>query len=126
MNVNARELERLSIDELLMLYDRIGLLLSKRIENEKRKLEETLLSLRKGTAQERALVRHGGKLADTQRSSQRRKYPPVLPKYRNPNDRSQTWTGRGKKPRWVVEQLKAGKKITDFLIKAKAGTQSRA
>ena len=33
----------------------------------------------------------------------------VAPKYRNPADASQTWTGRGKSPIWVAELKKAGK-----------------
>lgn len=32
-------------------------------------------------------------------------------KYRNPKDPSQTWTGRGRKPNWLVEALKKGGKI---------------
>lgn len=36
-------------------------------------------------------------------------------KYRGPN--GETWSGgRGRKPRWVQEALKAGKKIEDFAI----------
>jgi DNA-binding protein H-NS len=41
----------------------------------------------------------------------------VKPKYRNPADRSETWTGRGMRPRWMVAAMKGGKKIEDFLIK---------
>jgi DNA-binding protein H-NS len=40
----------------------------------------------------------------------------VKPKYRNPADRSQTWTGRGKRPRWFNAALAAGKKEKDLLI----------
>jgi len=36
-------------------------------------------------------------------------------KYRNPKDSSQTWTGRGKQPRWVRDELASGKKLTDLL-----------
>ena len=32
-------------------------------------------------------------------------------------DRSETWAGRGAKPRWMVAALKKGKKIDSFLIK---------
>lgn len=32
-----------------------------------------------------------------------RKRKPGKPKYRNPKDASQTWTGRGKPPRWLKE-----------------------
>jgi DNA-binding protein H-NS len=42
----------------------------------------------------------------------------VKPKYRNPEDRSEKWTGRGRQPLWVVAALKSGKKLDDFLIKA--------
>jgi len=40
----------------------------------------------------------------------------VAPKYRNPIDPSQTWTGRGKRPRWYSAALAAGKKEKDLLI----------
>ena len=37
-------------------------------------------------------------------------------KYANPDDRSQTWTGRGRKPNWLVARLKKGAKMEDFTI----------
>jgi DNA-binding protein H-NS len=40
----------------------------------------------------------------------------VKPKYRNPADPSQTWAGRGKRPRWFADALAAGKKEKDLLI----------
>ncbi|KLD73211.1 DNA-binding protein, partial [Xanthomonas hyacinthi DSM 19077] len=45
-----------------------------------------------------------------------RKLGKVPPKYRNPADTTQTWTGRGKQPRWLAEQVAKGKKADDFLI----------
>lgn len=30
----------------------------------------------------------------------------VAPKYRNPDNSTQSWSGRGKRPRWFVEALK--------------------
>ena len=38
------------------------------------------------------------------------------PKYANPADASQTWTGRGRKPNWVIEALNSGKSLEDFAI----------
>ncbi|MGR3270679.1 H-NS histone family protein [Thalassococcus profundi] len=38
------------------------------------------------------------------------------PKYANPADRSQTWTGRGRKPNWVLDALNAGKSLDDMKI----------
>ncbi len=40
----------------------------------------------------------------------------VKPKYCNPADATQTWTGRGKRPRWFQAALTAGRKDTDLLI----------
>jgi DNA-binding protein H-NS len=37
-------------------------------------------------------------------------------KYRNPKDASQTWTGRGRKPNWIVEAVKKGAKIDSFAV----------
>jgi DNA-binding protein H-NS len=41
---------------------------------------------------------------------------PVAPRYRNPDNSSETWTGRGKQPRWLAAQVAAGAKLDDFLI----------
>jgi len=38
------------------------------------------------------------------------------PKFRNPADHAQTWSGRGKRPRWFTAALSAGKKEKDLLI----------
>ena len=46
-----------------------------------------------------------------------RKLGKVPPKYRNPANPAETWTGRGKQPRWMAEQVKKGKKPEDFLIR---------
>lgn len=38
-------------------------------------------------------------------------------KYRNPADKSQTWSGRGRQPRWFAAAIKAGKAERSLLIK---------
>jgi len=38
------------------------------------------------------------------------------PKYVNPNNSSQTWTGRGRKPNWLIEALEAGKSLDDLAL----------
>ncbi|WP_339028244.1 H-NS histone family protein [Bradyrhizobium symbiodeficiens] len=119
MKLSASSLESLSVVELTDLYERIRPLLAKRIEQEKRRLESTLAKLNSEVALRRVPKR---RLLTTNGShpKRRRKYPPVLPKYRNPTDRSETWAGRGKQPRWLVSELRAGKKLEDFLIKKTA------
>ncbi|MHC1480184.1 H-NS histone family protein [Frateuria aurantia] len=40
----------------------------------------------------------------------------VPPKFRNPANPEQTWTGRGKRPHWFSDALKAGKQPQDLAI----------
>ncbi|MFA2965216.1 H-NS histone family protein [Acinetobacter pittii] len=40
----------------------------------------------------------------------------VEPRYRNKKNVDQTWTGRGKQPRWLVAEIENGAKLEDFLI----------
>ncbi|WP_331488494.1 H-NS histone family protein [Luteimonas rhizosphaericola] len=46
-----------------------------------------------------------------------RKLGKVPPKYRNPAAPTETWTGRGKQPRWLAALVKKGRKPEEFLIK---------
>jgi DNA-binding protein H-NS len=40
----------------------------------------------------------------------------VAAKYRNPANPSETWSGRGKHPRWMATEIANGRKAEDFLI----------
>ncbi len=39
-----------------------------------------------------------------------------IPKYRNPENAEQTWTGKGKRPRWILTQIEQGRALEDFKI----------
>jgi DNA-binding protein H-NS len=41
----------------------------------------------------------------------------VPPKYRDPANPENTWTGRGKQPRWLAAYTSEGRSLEDFLIK---------
>jgi DNA-binding protein H-NS len=123
MKISKSSLSSLSIDELWALHEEVGSLLSERITAEKLELEGRLAKLNG-----RMVAKIGqGDLPNGDRRTARRKYPPVLPKFQNPSDPSETWAGRGKQPRWLVSQLKAGKKMNEFLInrskRKRAGTR---
>ena len=45
-----------------------------------------------------------------------RKLGKVPPKYRNPANKDETWTGRGKQPLWLAAMIKKGRKLEEFLI----------
>ncbi len=115
MKLGKFNLPSLSIDELWALHEEVGAMLSKRITAEKRELEERLARLSRSPISDKATTKRAA-LQNGDRRPVRRKYPPVLPKFQNPSDPTETWAGRGKQPRWVIAELKAGKKMDDFLI----------
>jgi DNA-binding protein H-NS len=40
----------------------------------------------------------------------------VAIKYMNPDNKSETWTGRGRQPRWLSAKLSKGGKLADFAL----------
>jgi DNA-binding protein H-NS len=93
--MTQRELERLCTDDLWSLHNNIATVLEEKLKEEKRRLTERLEQLQ---------------------DTGRRPYPPVNPKYCNPEQPSEKWSGRGRTPRWLVEQLKTGHQIEEFRI----------
>jgi DNA-binding protein H-NS len=89
------DLKLMAIDELWDLREQITAKLARELTIKKARLEERLHKI----------------------GSAKRPYPKVLPKYRNPKDPAETWSGRGKQPRWLTAQLRSGKKVHDFLIR---------
>ena len=45
-----------------------------------------------------------------------RKLGKVPPKYRNPENPEETWTGRGRQPRWLAALTAEGRSVEEFLI----------
>lgn len=76
---------------------------------EDRKRREALAAI------EEAAREYGFNLAELTGGKPRRAGT-VPPKYANPEDPTMTWTGRGRKPRWVQENLEGGKQLEDLLI----------
>lgn len=107
------DLKSMSIPELWDLYERIRKMLPARLAEDKARIDRILRQLQAPNALKPRKAR-GTKVRKD--GTPRRPYPPVVPKYRNPADHSQMWSGRGKQPRWLVAELKAGKKIEQFRI----------
>lgn len=56
----------------------------------------------------------------------RRKLGKAAVKYRDPDHRRNTWTGRGSMPRWLAEKVKRGLRSADFLIPGLARPTSKS
>jgi DNA-binding protein H-NS len=111
-------LDSMSVDEMWQLHEEIGRVLSVRLTSEKRELEKRLERLRRD--KQVPSLRSSNGMKDLARAP-RRKYPRVYPKYQNPQEPSETWSGRGKTPRWLVSALKTGHKLEEFAINNPVG-----
>jgi DNA-binding protein H-NS len=98
------DLKSMSTDDLWDLYEKVNSALANMIEAEKAKLNERLRRIES--------------VSTVGVNRVRRPYPPVQPKYKNPSNPAEVWSGRGKQPLWVKKQLKAGKNLNQFLIAA--------
>jgi DNA-binding protein H-NS len=99
-------LKSMSIDRLIGLRQRVDAALNSKVVDQRRTLESELSKLTRfqgGAARSKSTLGFGAR-------------GKVAPKYRNPDDHSETWAGRGLKPRWFAAAIKAGKKPEDFLI----------
>jgi DNA-binding protein H-NS len=104
--MKPHDIESMSMDELWSLREFVASLLARKMSAEKARLDERLLQLDPD-----GVPQHVKKMGHA-----RRPYPQVFPKYRNPAEPSETWSGRGKQPRWLTAQLRSGKPLDDFRI----------
>ncbi len=58
----------------------------------------------------------GFTLAELTGANLPRKRAPAVAKYANPANKSDTWSGRGRKPRWFSDALARGKRPEDLAI----------
>ena len=100
------ELETLSVDDLWKLYEEVAETLAAKLTAKKNVLDERLDQLSRPSLD---AVYHGKGGGGS--------HPKALPKFQNPDEPSQTWTGRGKQPKWLAAQLRSGKRLEDFRIK---------
>ncbi len=98
-------LKSMKIDALVGLKSRIDAVLASKVSDERRALESELAKLTRFDT--------GGTRSKSVGRGVRGK---VAPKYRNPENPSETWAGRGLKPRWLAAAIKSGKKLDDFSI----------
>ena len=99
------KIENLSYKELLDLQKRVQAAIAERRETEQEQVRRKILELARQSGLDVSELL-GGKAP--------RKTKKAAVKYRNPADPSQTWTGRGRKPKWLVEALEKGNKLERF------------
>ena len=106
--MNMKELETEAITQLI---NELQSELKSRIKKEKEKFLNTIKDKADlfGVSVEDLMIEAS--------QSKKRKTGKVQFKYQNPDNQAETWTGRGRKPNWLVAQLKNGKQLGNMLIK---------
>ena len=104
-------LNTMSVEKLVNLRDQVDATLATKVADERRTLQAQLGKLERYAGGGGAKGFRGGRIGA------------VAPKYRNPENPSETWAGRGLRPRWLSAALKSGKKLEHFAI---AGTAKSA
>jgi DNA-binding protein H-NS len=103
-------LKSMSLDRLANLRDQVNSALVAKVADQRRTLESGLSKISRFQVDgAKAKAGRGGLKGSS-----------IAPKYRNPENASETWAGRGLKPRWLAAAIKSGKKQDDFLIAGSA------
>ncbi len=100
-------LDDLSLKELKDLHGRVGKAISTFNDRHRRAALAEIEEIARAK---------GFTLSELAGMSAPRKRSPAVAKYVNPADSSDTWSGRGRKPRWFVAALKAGKTPEDLSL----------
>ena len=101
-------LDKLSLHELKQLQNDVVVAISNQEEIEKIQAVEALKELAeaKGFTLSELL---GGAPAQSKKRV-------VAPKYQNPSNPGETWSGRGRKPKWFEAAIAAGKTASEMKI----------
>ena len=125
MNIDLEKLNLRELDSLLNAAERRRQLISSRRSVASVRKQVIALAAQCGyTIEElygdQPLVEIAGK-----KRTSRRKPSKVAAKYRDPDNKRNTWSGRGRMPRWLAQKTKYGRSVADFLIPGLARPTAR-
>lgn len=102
------QLGKLSVKELKDLRKRVDKMILHKFDEDRTSLRETF----KKMAADKGFT--WAEFAGVAKVAKRR--GSVAVKYIDPADASNTWTGRGRMPKWMAAKLKSGSKRDDFAV----------
>lgn len=122
-NGDTMELSKMSLTELRRLQAKVETEIRRRSDTARRDL---LKKMQKLAAEEGLTLEDLMPTAAEEKPAKKRakakaagkKSAPVPVKYRNPQNPAIGWSGRGRKPQWVIDWLAQNKPLTDLEVKA--------
>ena len=126
-NVKQIDLSGLTLHDLLALQNALPEIIEEAKKGEKESLRQRMAAMAAASGFEldelfdEDDIRSGSDSGSKSKSKKKRKQIGfVKAKYVNPEDADQTWSGRGRKPKWATKHLKDGGNLTDLLINPKS------
>ncbi|ASF47836.1 H-NS histone family protein [Methylovulum psychrotolerans] len=108
--ITVEELVNRPLKDLLAFQEKLNKAVENRKEKDKREVYDKIQSL---------ALEAGFSLADLLThvpSEKNLKKATAKVKYRNPDNKDEGWTGKGRKPAWLITQLGAGRKLEEFAV----------
>lgn len=115
-----KTLEKMELTDLIAAQNAVADLIKQKHKEQKSKLFEQFQSIAKEYNLVLTDVSWGDDDGRKKRATVKVGKKRYVPKYVNPNDEAQTWTGLGRQPAWVREQLAQGKSLDDLRIASEA------
>jgi DNA-binding protein H-NS len=106
--VASINVDKMSLKELVDLDHKIQKAIVATKERERAELKHKIAALAEDSGFSMSEL-FGGRTAVKGKSS-------GVAKYKNPDNHAETWTGRGRKPNWLVAKLGKGARMADFEI----------
>lgn len=103
----VHNVEKMSLKELVDLEARVKKAIVIAKERERTEVRQKMMQM---------VEESGFSFGDLFSSGRGGKSGKVAVKYRNRDNPAETWTGRGRQPKWLVAALKKGARLQDFAI----------
>ncbi len=110
MKIDLKSMTRKELEKLLSDIDRE---LQRTIERDKKAATAAARKAAREHGFELSEIADAPKLAKSQKKPTKKS---AVPKYANPADKGQNWTGKGRQPQWYKDKIAAGKTPDDLLI----------
>lgn len=104
------DLTKLSLGELNKLQGDIEAMMVSRTKEEASKARSQIMAIAQSVGMSVDELLKGSKLPKAVNK--------VAAQYQNPKNAAESWTGRGRQPRWITEAIAGGTKIEDLKIKS--------
>ena len=106
------DLSKMSLVELRQLSREVDVELKRKEEEEQRRVLEEMKRLAGSIGK---TIEEVLRIEEKQKNKGRR--PPKDPQYRSTRNPNLTWSGRGKQPAWIKEELEEGRSLEELKVK---------